>query len=152
MDKSTTPKRKPRRPRKQKPEAGIQTPTKPESNSSEANPLEATIKAARSAYEPSNQPRSPIVPRGTSNAHKDAICEPTAEPTGEPTGATILSPLPSPRAQGKLASPAEYASSFSNEQVEAWATAWICSGNRQRWLREMPPGIVTGKQIGRAHV
>ena len=139
MEQPTPHKRKPGRPRKAKPAAGIQTtqsPSKPESN-----PLEATIKAARKAYEPSNQSRSPIVPRGTSNAHKDAICEPTGEPTGATMGAAILAPLPSPRAQGKLASPAEYASSFSNEQVEAWATAWICSGNRQRWLREMQPGI-----------
>lgn len=132
MEQSTTPKRKPGRPRKQRPA--------PESNSSETNPLEATIKAARSAYEPSNRPRGPIVPRGTQGTDKGEATAMGTDRLG--VGAAILSPsLPVPRARGKLTPAAEYASSFSNEQVEMWATAWLCSGNRQRWLREAQPLI-----------
>lgn len=60
---------------------------------------------------------------------------------GGATGAATLPPLPSPRAHGKLVNVHQYASSFSNEQVEMWATAWIATGKRQQWLIEACPQI-----------
>lgn len=135
MEQPTPHKRKPGRPRKTKPDAGTPNTQTPESNPSE-NPLEATIKAARSAYEPSNQSRSPIVPQGTDKGEVTAKGD---DRLG--MGAVTLAPLPSPRAHGKLVNVHQYASSFSNEQVEMWATAWIATGKRQQWLIEACPQI-----------
>lgn len=159
MDQSTTPhKRKPGRPRKQKPEAGIQNAQAPESIPSE-NPLEATIKAARKAYAPKARIQSLQASKAsealketqgqanTSQAKDSAIGEASKQGAGESTatgrgmGAATLAPLPSPRAHGKLVNVHQYASSFSNEQVEMWATAWIATGKRQQWLIEACPQI-----------
>ena len=142
MDQSTTPKRKPGRPRKQK----------PESNPSEANPLEATIKAARKAYDPqagiqfpksskaSESPREgqgqanpqPITQLGAVDTAPTGEC--TSHALGLSTGAAICTPLPPLRVRGELSRPEDWVKSLSEAQVEAFATAWIATGKRTKWL------------------
>lgn len=160
MEQPTPHKRKPGRPRKAKPNAGAQNTQTP-SNPSEANPLEATIKAARKAYDPqagiqsfqaskasealketqgqANSSQAKDSP--TREASKQGAGEAMRTGTGMATGAAISHPFPLPRTRGNLMNASAYVNSLAPELIEGWATAFIATGKREKWIIDVCPAI-----------